>query len=228
MDFSDQIELGARLASLTSPTSARSSATKFRVVLLDEYQDTSVAQAIMLSRIFSGPDPAGGRGHAVTAVGDPNQAIYGWRGASVSNILDFAETFPAATGTVPTYPLTVNRRSERRILEAANLLAAPLYDAHDAVAPLEPKPEAGDGVVATAVHETHARRARGRWSQACAPRTRTTGACRGPRSASSPATTRTPPRSSTRSPTRASRSRSSASTACCGCPRSPRSSRSCT
>ena len=109
----------------------------------------------MLSRIFSGPDPAGGRGHAVTAVGDPNQAIYGWRGASVSNILDFPETFPAATGTVTTYPLTVNRRSERRILEAANLLAAPLYDAHDAVAPLEPKPEAGDGVVATAVHETH-------------------------------------------------------------------------
>ena len=58
-------------------------------MLLDEYQDTSVAQATMLSRLFSG-------GHAVTAVGDPNQAIYGWRGASVSNILHFADTFPPA------------------------------------------------------------------------------------------------------------------------------------
>ena len=69
---------------------------RFKVVLLDEYQDTSVAQATMLSRLFSGPDAR--RGHPVTAVGDPNQAIYGWRGASVSNILGFAETFPAADG----------------------------------------------------------------------------------------------------------------------------------
>ena len=82
----------------SSPTSARWSATRFRVVLLDEYQDTSVAQARMLARLFSGPDAAAGRGHAVTAVGDPNQAIYGWRGASVSNILNFADTFPALDG----------------------------------------------------------------------------------------------------------------------------------
>ena len=67
------------------------------MVLLDEYQDTSVAQAVMLSRLFSA-DAGSGRGHAVTAVGDPNQAIYGWRGASVSNILNFADTFPAAAG----------------------------------------------------------------------------------------------------------------------------------
>ena len=77
--------------------SARSSAAKFKVVLLDEYQDTSVAQALMLSRLFSGPDAEHGLGHPVTAVGDPNQAIYGWRGASVSNILEFAGDFPAAT-----------------------------------------------------------------------------------------------------------------------------------
>ena len=66
------------------------------MVLLDEYQDTSVAQATMLSRLFSGRS-----GHAVTAVGDPNQAIYGWRGASVSNILNFADTFPAGGGRGP-------------------------------------------------------------------------------------------------------------------------------
>ncbi len=154
MDFSDQIELGARLATL-QPEVGAVEREKFRVVLLDEYQDTSVAQAIMLSRIFSGPDPATGRGHAVTAVGDPNQAIYGWRGASVSNILDFPQTFPAASGSVTTFPLTVNRRSDRRILQAANVLAEPLYAAHDSVAPLEAKPGAAEGTVTTAVFETH-------------------------------------------------------------------------
>ena len=61
-------------------------------------------------------------------VGDPNQAIYGWRGASVSNILHFADTFPAASGDDRTFPLTVSRRSDRRILEVANRLAQPLYD----------------------------------------------------------------------------------------------------
>jgi DNA helicase-2/ATP-dependent DNA helicase PcrA len=125
-------------------------------VLLDEYQDTSVAQAVMLSRLFSGPDPASGLGHAVTAVGDPNQAIYGWRGASVSNILGFGETFPARDGAVPTYPLTVNRRSDRRILAVANRLAAPLMDKYSQVEPLVAADEAGEGVVTTAVHETHA------------------------------------------------------------------------
>ena len=112
MDFSDQIALGARLA-MERPEVGVAEREKYRVVLLDEYQDTSVAQASMLSRLFSGPDRDHGRGHAVTAVGDPNQAIYGWRGASVSNILTFAETFPAATGAVPSYPLTVSRRSEK-------------------------------------------------------------------------------------------------------------------
>ncbi len=148
MDFSDQIELGARLAE-DQPEVGVAEREKFRVVLLDEYQDTSVAQATMLARLFGG-------GHAVTAVGDPNQAIYGWRGASVSNILGFAETFPAKDGAVPvpSYPLTVNRRSDRRILAVANRLAAPLYDGSDAVRPLEAKPEADEGVVTTRVFET--------------------------------------------------------------------------
>ena len=156
MDFSDQIELGARLASEQSSVGAVERG-KFKVVLLDEYQDTSVAQAVMLGRLFSGPTPETGLGHAVTAVGDPNQAIYGWRGASVSNILGFEHTFPANAGeTVPTYPLTVNRRSDRRILDAANRLAGPLLDAYPQVEPLEAKPEADDGTVEVAVHETHA------------------------------------------------------------------------
>lgn len=147
MDFSDQIELGARLAS-EQPEVGVSERSRFKVVLLDEYQDTSVAQATMLSRLF-------GDGHPVTAVGDPNQAIYGWRGASVSNILNFADSFPGPDG-VGRFPLTVNRRSDRRILAVANELAAPLLDKYPQVEPLEPKDDAGEGVVRTRVFETHA------------------------------------------------------------------------
>jgi DNA helicase-2/ATP-dependent DNA helicase PcrA len=154
MDFSDQIELGARLAA-EQPDVGVAERDRFRVVLLDEYQDTSVAQATMLSRLFSGADAAHGLGHAVTAVGDPNQAIYGWRGASVSNILGFGETFPATDGVVRSYPLTVNRRSDRRILEVANRLAAPLYDATTAVRPLEAKDDAAEGAIDLKVFNTH-------------------------------------------------------------------------
>ncbi|HET8665908.1 MAG TPA: ATP-dependent DNA helicase [Nocardioides sp.] len=149
MDFSDQIELGARLA-VEQPEVGAMERERFRIVLLDEYQDTSVAQATMLSRLFSG-------GHPVMAVGDPNQAIYGWRGASVSNILHFADTFPAATGAVPTYPLSVSRRSDRRILDVANRLAEPLYDAYAGqVVRLAAADEAGEGTVSTRVLPTQA------------------------------------------------------------------------
>ena len=156
MDFSDQIELGARLADLQPEVGVLERA-KFKVVLLDEYQDTSVAQALMLSRLFSGPDPEHGRGHAVSAVGDPNQAIYGWRGASVSNIVGFGTDFPTVDGSrdVATYPLSVNRRSDARILQAANDLAAPLYAQMSSVRELEPQPGADTGTVRVAVHETY-------------------------------------------------------------------------
>ncbi|TNM37624.1 ATP-dependent helicase [Nocardioides albidus] len=157
MDFSDQIELGARLAA-ERPEVGAVERGRFKVVLLDEYQDTSVAQAIMLSRLFSGPEPGAGLGHAVTAVGDPNQAIYGWRGASVANILNFAATFPAPDGTPATYALTVNRRSDRRILDVASHLAEPLYDALEArgsgVARLRAPEGAVDGVVEAHTFET--------------------------------------------------------------------------
>ena len=156
MDFSDQIALAARLAA-EQPLVGGLEREKYRIVLLDEYQDTSVAQALMLSRLFSGADPGSGRGHAVTAVGDPHQAIYGWRGASVSNILRFGEDFPGVSGAadVATYPLTVNRRSDTRILEAANRLAGPLLDGFGHVQPLEPgRDEPGE--VQVAVHETYA------------------------------------------------------------------------
>ncbi len=161
MDFSDQIALGARLADEQREVGAIER-DRFRVVMLDEYQDTSVAQATMLARLFSGPGVTSGRGHPVTAVGDPNQAIYGWRGASVSNILNFADTFPLplvdpveTPRPVRVLPLTVNRRSDKRILEVANRLAQPLYDALPQVRPLEASPGAAEGEVSVAVFETH-------------------------------------------------------------------------
>ena len=79
---------GRRDRPARSPTSSPTCVRATRVVLLDEYQDTSIAQRVLLQRIF-------GEGHPVMAVGDPCQAIYGWRGASVDNIEDFPEHFPA-------------------------------------------------------------------------------------------------------------------------------------
>jgi DNA helicase-2/ATP-dependent DNA helicase PcrA len=68
-----------------------------------------------------------GLGHPVTAVGDPLQAIYGWRGAAASNILTFAESFRQRDGRPATdFALTVNRRSGHTILDVANGLSAPL------------------------------------------------------------------------------------------------------
>ncbi|MFD3780007.1 UvrD-helicase domain-containing protein [Streptomyces sp. NPDC058612] len=151
-DFSDQIALSARLAT-TRPEVGALLREEFRVVLLDEYQDTSVAQRLLLSGLFGA-----GSGHAVTAVGDPCQAIYGWRGASVANLDDFPEHFPHAGGSPATrFSLSENRRSGGRLLELANDLAAPLRAMHEGVEALRPAPGAErDGIVRCALLPTHA------------------------------------------------------------------------
>ena len=198
MDFGDQIALAARLVD-DQPEVGELERARFKVVLLDEYQDTSVAQATMLARLFSGPDADHGLGHPVMAVGDPNQAIYGWRGASVSNILNFADTFPAADGEPGRLPLTVNRRSDRRILEVANRLAAPLLEAYgDKVARLRAADDRGGGTRRDPRPRAGGRRARlaGRRG----PARSTTPARPGPTSACSAATTPRPRRSTTPSP----------------------------
>ncbi|MGC3952693.1 MAG: ATP-dependent DNA helicase [Propionicimonas sp.] len=126
VEFADQMAQAARLATEV-PAVAQALRQEFAVVLLDEYQDTSAAQARLLAGLFSGPDADHGRGYPVTAVGDPCQAIYTWRGAAASNILRFADEFPAADGSrAPVFALTVNRRSGQRILDAANQLAEPI------------------------------------------------------------------------------------------------------
>ncbi|MGH3508427.1 MAG: ATP-dependent helicase, partial [Nocardioidaceae bacterium] len=157
MDFSDQMAKAATLA-MSRPEVGVLERDRFNVVLLDEYQDTSVAQARLLTALFSGADDAGGRGHPVTAVGDPCQAIYGWRGAAVSNIDEFPQDFPLPSsrdGEPVRFPLSVNRRSDRRILESANHLAGPLFEAHPGTRPLEPAAGSSPGVVRTAVLETY-------------------------------------------------------------------------
>jgi DNA helicase-2/ATP-dependent DNA helicase PcrA len=126
VEFADQMAIAARLASEVPAVSA-SLRQSFRVVLLDEYQDTSAAQAIMLHGLFSGRTPHEGLGHPVTAVGDPFQAIYGWRGAAASNILQFADDFRTASGQRSRrFALTVNRRSGQTVLDVANQLSRPL------------------------------------------------------------------------------------------------------
>src|SRR5215211_4264273 len=126
VEFADQMAIAARLATEVRQVSTAMRAA-FRVVLLDEYQDTSAAQAIMLRGLFSGRTAGDGRGHPVTAVGDPFQAIYGWRGAAASNILTFADDFPRSDGRPAHHlALTINRRSARAILDVANVLSEPL------------------------------------------------------------------------------------------------------
>ncbi|POG45043.1 ATP-dependent DNA helicase [Streptomyces sp. ZL-24] len=156
IDFGDQIALSAELA-LTRPGVGAILRDEFRVVLLDEYQDTSVAQRLLLSGLFGSGTGAGATGHAVTAVGDPCQAIYGWRGASVANLDDFPEHFPYADGTPATrHSLSENRRSGGRLLQLANGLAEPLRAMHEGVEALRPAPGAElDGVVRCALLNTH-------------------------------------------------------------------------
>ncbi|MER6016059.1 ATP-dependent helicase, partial [Streptomyces bluensis] len=151
LDFGDQIALSAQLAGL--PEVGRILRDEFRVVLLDEYQDTSVAQRVLLAGLFGG-----GTGHPVTAVGDPCQAIYGWRGASVANLDDFPEHFAHADGRPATrQALSENRRSGGRLLDLANGLAEPLRAMHAGVEALRPAPGAEhDGTVRCALLRTHA------------------------------------------------------------------------
>ncbi|MGW6910443.1 UvrD-helicase domain-containing protein [Streptomyces sp. NPDC054940] len=151
LDFGDQIALSAQLARI--PEVGRILRDEFRVVLLDEYQDTSVAQRVLLAGLFGG-----GTGHPVTAVGDPCQAIYGWRGASVANLDDFPEHFAHADGRpAGRQALSENRRSGGRLLDLANGLAEPLRAMHAGVEALRPAPGAErDGMVRCALLPTHA------------------------------------------------------------------------
>lgn len=105
------------------PSIGRRYRERFSHVLLDEYQDTSTTQAMLLAALFHPDD--GGPCSAVSAVGDPFQSIYAWRGASPGAFRMFERDFHMPPGTKP-YALSTTRRNSRIVLEAANDLTLPL------------------------------------------------------------------------------------------------------
>jgi DNA helicase II / ATP-dependent DNA helicase PcrA len=117
IDFGDQIAFAVRIAT-EHPDVGAEYRERFGAVLLDEFQDTNHAQATLMASLF-------GHGHPVTAVGDPDQNIYGWRGASLHNLLAFPEQFRRADGTwAERLPLYTNFRSGAYVLEAADEIIA--------------------------------------------------------------------------------------------------------
>ncbi|MBK6440565.1 MAG: ATP-dependent helicase [Actinomycetales bacterium] len=150
VDFADEVALAARLA-LGFPDIGAGERARFRVVLLDEFQDTSEAQLVLLRALFA----AGDGGVPVTAVGDPNQSIYGWRGASATTLTRFPAEFSDGS-PAPVRQLATTWRNDASILRVANHLAAPLRaSARVDVAPLAVRPDAGVGDVTVARVGTH-------------------------------------------------------------------------
>ncbi|MDJ1113503.1 ATP-dependent DNA helicase [Microbacterium dauci] len=142
IDFSDQV---AGAASVVDAHRAVGDdlRERYRVVLLDEYQDTSVVQTDLLSGLFAGT--------AVMAVGDPHQSIYGWRGASAGNLGDFAAAFQGDAHAT-TYSLLTSWRNSVDVLRAATAVLAPLAaSAPVEVGTLRPRPDAPQGHVEVVV-----------------------------------------------------------------------------
>src|SRR5438552_11246080 len=132
IDFADQISLALRVAE-EHPEVAKDFRSRFAAVVLDEYQDTNIAQGRLIERLF-------GEGFPVTSVGDPDQNIYAWRGASLFNLLNFPTQFPCEDGSpAAKLPLYTNFRSGARILAAADTVIAPL--------PPEQRPDPGKRLV---------------------------------------------------------------------------------
>ncbi|MGR6321960.1 ATP-dependent DNA helicase [Micromonospora soli] len=161
MDYADQLARAARVAR-DHPGVGVIERDRFRVVLLDEYQDTSHAQVVLLNALFGG-------GHPVTAVGDPCQSIYGWRGASAGTLDRFPAEFARADGTpARVLSLTTSWRNRPEILGVANALSVPLRAAgarvpelHAALSVREPIPHRSPrgqaaGTVHCALLETYA------------------------------------------------------------------------
>ncbi|KAB5606644.1 ATP-dependent DNA helicase [Bifidobacterium jacchi] len=116
-EFSD-FTIAANQLVTRFPSIAAGYRRRYTHVLLDEYQDTSTTQSMLIAALFH-------PGSAVNAVGDPFQSIYAWRGASPGAFRMFIRDFGMAADTKP-FPLSVTRRNSRIVLEAANGLTKPL------------------------------------------------------------------------------------------------------
>ena len=158
LDHSDQVALAARIAA-RHPEVGAAERARYQVVLLDEYQDTSHAQLVLLQALFGG-------GHPVTAVGDPCQSIYGWRGASAGNLRRFTADFPvvarvrpfgasAPSGPAPVLQLSTSFRNSAQVLDAAAAIQEELrYEAPDVPRLVSAPDRSGRGAVACALLDT--------------------------------------------------------------------------
>ena len=149
VDYSDQVALAERAVQLI-PEAATRERDVHRFVLLDEYQDTSFLQTRLLEALYAD--------HPVFAVGDPNQSIYGWRGASSTNLNEFVAKFSTdAERPVIQLTLSTSWRNPKVVLDAANVTAAPLAAlpvfaegrgiAKTKVVKLDSRPGAGEGLI---------------------------------------------------------------------------------
>lgn len=150
MDFGMQMASAARLAEAFPQVGAQLR-ERYRVVLLDEYQDTGHAQRVALSSLFGG---GADDELALTAVGDPIQSIYGWRGASATNLPRFTTDFPLSDGTpAPTLELRTSWRNPPRALHLANAVSAEARRRSVAVRELLPRPGAQPGAISCALFD---------------------------------------------------------------------------
>ncbi|WP_413335900.1 UvrD-helicase domain-containing protein [Brevibacterium sp. GP-SGM9] len=117
-DFDDLIAETVHLFG-AFPEVADSYRRRFRHILVDEYQDTNPAQYALI-RALAGDGAGGPSGAELTVVGDADQSIYAFRGATVRNIVEFEKDFPDAE----TILLEQNYRSTQNILDAANAVIA--------------------------------------------------------------------------------------------------------
>lgn len=108
MDFDDLLMKPLELFN-KFPEIRKKYSDMFQYVLVDEYQDTNKTQYMLINKIVQDH-------HNLCVVGDEDQAIYGWRGADIGNIINFEKDYPEAT----VIKLEENYRSNKNILEAAN------------------------------------------------------------------------------------------------------------
>lgn len=125
LDFGDLMRFAARIAE-ADPAIREGERARFKVVLLDEFQDTSHAQMRLFSSIYGADEAAGIPAHPVMAVGDPKQSIYGFRGASDGQMFSFYRHFPTPHAQ-PLF-LSIAWRNDISVLNAANHVAEKLKE----------------------------------------------------------------------------------------------------